>query len=105
MPARDKPAKQPRGGTKKMPVIQTGGDKIHHNVAETNRPDSPELEGGAPLPEELTGRASGTNEDLTALFDNESTQHLADGFRGGSSDDPTPSPQADGLVDPKPAGE
>jgi len=56
--------------------------------AGTTRPDSPALEGGKPLPEELTGRASGTSEDLTALFAEDSAQHFADGFRGGSNDDP-----------------
>ena len=40
-----------------------------------------------PLPEELTGRASGTDETLTALFGNDSAGHLADGFRGGSNAD------------------
>ena len=56
-------------------------------VANTSRPDTPELEGGTPLPEELTGRATGTNEDVTALFASEDAAHLADGFRGGSDDD------------------
>ncbi len=59
----------------------------HGNVEETTRPDTPELEGGTPPPEELTGRASGTSEDLTALFENDSADHLADGFRGGSGGD------------------
>ncbi len=57
------------------------------NVARTTRPDTPELEGGTPLPEELTGRASGTGESLGALFANAGAQHMADGFRGGSNDD------------------
>ena len=56
-------------------------------VAETSRPDTPELEGGTPLPEELTGRASGTDEDLNTLMANDSAGHLADGFRGGSNAD------------------
>ena len=57
------------------------------NVARTTRPDTPELEGGTPLPEELTSRASGTRESLGALFANVGAQHMADGFRGGSNDD------------------
>ena len=56
-------------------------------MAETTRPDTPELEGETPLPQELTGRASGTSEDLVALFDDRSAEHLADGFRGGSDGD------------------
>lgn len=46
----------------------------------------PDIE-GTPLPDELTGRASKTNEDLATLFDNETEEHLTDGFRGGSGED------------------
>ncbi len=59
----------------------------HENASTTRRRETPALEGREPLPEELTGRASGTTEDLATLFDNESGGHLADGFRGGSDDD------------------
>ncbi|HEX7024875.1 MAG TPA: hypothetical protein VF187_08665 [Gemmatimonadales bacterium] len=58
--------------------------------AETTRPDSPELETGVPLPEELTGRASKTEEDLKSLFASKSEEHLEDGFKGGSGDEPIP---------------
>jgi hypothetical protein len=58
-----------------------------HSVAITRRTDAPELEGGIPLPEELTGRASGTDEDVVALFAEDTADHFADGFRGGSGDD------------------
>jgi hypothetical protein len=61
--------------------------KIRRHVEETSRPDTPELEGGTPLPEELTGRASGTADNLTALFGNDAADHFADGFRGGSNSD------------------
>lgn len=61
--------------------------KPHQSVAETSRPDTPELEGGIPLPEELTGRASGTSEGVDTLFKSDTSQHFADGFRGGSNDD------------------
>ncbi len=47
----------------------------------------PELE-GAPMSEELTGRASKTDEDLKSLFANESEDHIEDGFKGGSGDEP-----------------
>jgi hypothetical protein len=60
----------------------------HRPVVLTTRPDVPALEGGTPLPEELTGRASATDESVTELFAEESAAHLADGFRGGSGDDP-----------------
>lgn len=84
-----------RSDAPKMP--RTNEPAIVHVVAQTNRRDRPELEGETPLPEELTGRASGTGEDLTALFDNDTPQHLADGFRGGSADDPTSSTPAKGA--------
>lgn len=58
-----------------------------HADGGTRRAESPELEGRTPLPEELTGRASGTDEDLVALMGNTSGDHLADGFRGGSDDE------------------
>jgi hypothetical protein len=54
----------------------------------TNLPETPALDGGVPLPDELTGRASKTSDDLGSLFDNESSEHIQDGFRGGSGDDP-----------------
>lgn len=45
---------------------------------------------GTPLPDELTGRASKTDDDLTSLFENDSEEHIKDGFKGGS-DEETPS--------------
>lgn len=39
------------------------------------------------VPEELTGRATRTGDDLTTLFGNGAADHLADGFSGGSDDD------------------
>ena len=60
----------------------------HRPVVLTTRADVPALEGGTPLPEELTGRASATDESVTELFAEDSAAHLADGFRGGSGDDP-----------------
>lgn len=48
----------------------------------------PVAKGDGPLPEELTGRASATGEDLVALMANGSAEHLTDGFRGGNGDDP-----------------
>jgi hypothetical protein len=45
----------------------------------------PELE-APPVPDELTGRASRTEDDLAALFENEDQEHITDGFKGGSGD-------------------
>jgi hypothetical protein len=61
-----------------------------HSDGGTDRPETPELEGRMPLPEELTGKASGTDEDLASLFDDKDDEHLADGFRGGSEDESAP---------------
>ncbi len=71
------------------PSEDDGGVRAPKNRSDSgmSRPDSPALE-ETPLPEELTGRASKTGEDLTALFGNETPEHLADGFRGASGDDP-----------------
>lgn len=59
-----------------------------HADGVTSRPETPELEGRTPLPEELTGMASGTDEDLVSLFGDQRGEHIADGFRGGSEDEP-----------------
>ena len=75
------------------------GKKPRGHVAETRRPETPELEGGTPLPEELTGRASGTSEDVTALFANDAADHFADEFRGGSNDDRGSALPKDGDTD------
>jgi hypothetical protein len=66
-------------------------------------PDGLDVDGITPLPEQLTGRASGTDEDLVALFDNDTDKHLADGFRGGSEDEP-PVDDAEWADDPTQAG-
>lgn len=60
-----------------------------HADGETTRPETPELEGRDPLPEELTGKASGTDDDLVTLFEDQEGAHIADGFRGGSEDEPS----------------
>lgn len=61
-----------------------------HADGVTTRPEAPELEGRTPLPEELTGKASGTDEDLVSLFGDQRGEHITDGFRGGSEDEPPP---------------
>jgi hypothetical protein len=58
-----------------------------HSDGETTRPETPELEGRMPLPEEVTGKASATDEDLVSLFNDKEGEHIADGFRGGSEDE------------------
>jgi hypothetical protein len=78
---------------RRQPDPDTAGESasttpFRHSVEETDRPETPDLEGLTPMEEELTGRASGTDEDLNALFDNGTPAHLTDGFRGGSADDP-----------------
>jgi hypothetical protein len=70
-----------------MPQDKKQRPKSRRHVEETSRPETPELEGVTPLPEELTGRASATPEDLATLFRNDAPDHMADGFRGGSNSD------------------
>ena len=79
---------------KKSPDGKSGANGAHttkrteHSSGGTNRPETPELEGRTPLPAELTGRASGTDDDLVVLIDEKNSEQLADGFRGGSDDEP-----------------
>ncbi|MDZ4864341.1 MAG: hypothetical protein SGJ01_12950 [Gemmatimonadota bacterium] len=96
MSRKKKPSPKPDASTAPVPPRHAAGALIHP-AAETDRPDIPALEGGEPLPEELTGRASGTSEDLTALFDNTSAKHLSDGFHGRSADDPDAVDRGDGV--------
>ena len=63
-------------------------DSINSDIGSTGASEEPLSKGDRPLPEELTGRASGTEEDLTSLFSNDSAEHLTDGFRSGNGDDP-----------------
>ena len=51
-------------------------------------PEDPDARGDEGQIRELTGRATGTGEDLTSLFANGSDEHLRDGFRSGNGDDP-----------------
>jgi hypothetical protein len=82
-----------------------------HADGTTNRSEDPAFEGREPLPEEITGRASGTGDSLTSLFDNPSGAHLTDGFQGGSGDvaegtdetaDPDAIDDADGVTPRRP---
>jgi hypothetical protein len=72
-----KPQEKPRKNT-----------SVSHSSGGTNRPETPELEGRMPLPEEVTGKASATDDDLVSLFNDKEGGHIADGFRGGSEDEP-----------------
>ena len=85
--------------TKPAAKKKTGSRQPKHDVSTTDRPESPELEGLTSLPEELTGRASRTDESLSTLFDNQSAKHLTDGFHGGSGDDGSTLDQTDNPGD------
>ena len=69
-------------------IVSTEEDAPLDSDENSDRNEQLDVEGSARLPEELTGRASGTDEDLVALFDNPTDKHMADGFRGGSEDEP-----------------
>lgn len=80
---------------RRLPRSVTNPAPPRSDEGTTTRPETPALEGIEPLPDEITGRAAGTEESLTTLFDNTSAAHLRDGFMGGSGDvpesvDPTP---------------
>ncbi|HEU5217035.1 MAG TPA: hypothetical protein VFU23_00135 [Gemmatimonadales bacterium] len=64
----------------------TAPKKPVEEVPAAEQPQLPEIE-GTPLPDELTGRASKTNDDLADLFENQTEEHITDGFRGGSGED------------------
>lgn len=63
-----------------------GPGRTKHAPGGINRPESPALEGIEPMPEELTGLASGSGADLESLFDSDTSAHLADGFRGDADE-------------------
>lgn len=63
-------------------------DSMNSDIGSTGGPTDPVSKGDRPLPQELTGRAAGTSEDLQSLFANSSDEHLTDGFRAGNGDDP-----------------
>jgi hypothetical protein len=73
---------------KPMSDDEKSGRNRQGRVAQTPRPVAVESEGGKPLPKELTGSASETNDDLIALFKRDTAEHFADGFHGGSNGDP-----------------
>lgn len=79
-------------------LTDEGAAALHSNEA-SGGPEDPDVDGITPLPEEITGRASGTDEDLVALFENPTGKHITDGFRGGSEDEP---PVEDDAIDDDP---
>ncbi len=79
--------KKPRSTTRRGRDARPA-EPLEHADGWTDRPETPALEGREPLPQELTGRASGTDDSLVALFDSSSPEHLTDGFRGGTQDVP-----------------
>lgn len=76
----------PRG--KALNANPTVPSTFNSDVGESGNRDKDVAIGATPLPEEVTGRASGTNEDLETLFENSSDEHMRDGFRSGNGDDP-----------------
>lgn len=84
--SRKEPPLDPRG--KALNDNPTVPSTFNSDVGESGNRDKDVSIDETSLPEELTGRASGTGEDLEALFENTSDEHLADGFRAGNGDDP-----------------
>lgn len=63
------------------------GDERQRRDPREDAPTLDAIEAERRGPEELTGRATDTSEDLTSLFQSPSSEHVRDGFRGGSDDD------------------
>lgn len=80
------PPLDPRGSA--LNANPTVPDSMNSDIGATGGPGDPVNKGDRPLPQELTGRAAGTGEDLLSLFANSSDEHLTDGFRAGNGDDP-----------------
>lgn len=74
--------------TNSLNTNPTLADSTSSDAGGDDVPDEPTAKGDGPLPEELTGRAASTEEDLVTLMANDSADHLTDGFRTGSGDDP-----------------
>ena len=70
----------------------------------TVRGDTEAIEDAIALPGELTGRADATDEDLTALFRNNTGGHFADGFAGSGDEDTDHVSQNDGESEPDATG-
>jgi hypothetical protein len=62
-------------------------EEIAADVPNPSSPTAGSIEDDVTLPDEITGQAAATDEDLTALFRNASKAHYADGFHGASGDD------------------
>jgi len=87
MSAREKP-RDPRSADLDVPARHIAPlPPLSADELDTATELPPDLE-GAPVAEELTGRASKTEDDLGALFGNDTEEHIEDGFRGGSGDEP-----------------
>jgi hypothetical protein len=66
----------------------TLADSTESDAGANQAMEDPKAKGDGPLPEEVTGRASATQEDLVTLMANDSGEHITDGFRAGNGDDP-----------------
>jgi hypothetical protein len=86
-------SKHPSSPVNSSPTSQntnsTLPDTVNSDAAESATSDGdPTTRGDGPLPEEVTGRASYTGEDLVSLMANDTADHITDGFRAGNGDDP-----------------
>lgn len=69
-------------------IADTAVSDRNENEGIPRTPEDPDSRGDESQTRELTGRASGTGEDLASLFANGSDEHLRDGFRSANGDDP-----------------
>jgi hypothetical protein len=71
-------------------------EEISTDVPNPTSATEASIEDDVTLPDEITGQAAATDEDLTTLFRNASQSHYADGFHGASGDDAAGIPRDDG---------
>jgi len=92
-----------QSSTKPLPDPSAKPIAMQHADGSTRRKETPSLEGRVPLPEEITGRASRTDDDLVVMFGDKSGSHLTDGFRGGSAAEeyPVEGEPGDGVLHDK----
>ncbi len=86
---------------------ESGDEEVLDELAaSTSEPlvDSDAIDDATALPDELTGRADATDEDLTALFRNNSGGHFSDGFAGSGDEDTDHVSQNDGESEPDATG-
>jgi len=104
MPKNEPPATPPTSSIdEESDLVESGDEQVLDELAVNPTPavesDSDLIDGDAMLPDDLPGRASSTDEDLSVLFANSERGHLRDGFVGSGDEDGANISQNDGDDD------